>query len=295
MSYYANPRIPEDLSSSNEKHLRSFLKTGLKILGVIAAFLLILDIGTRVLAPLLPFSWERKLTPESLVRTLAEAEGGPPALELELNKLGQRLAANMDLPPDMELTFHYSPGSTVNAFATLGGNIIVFQGLIDQMESEDALAAVLAHEIAHIKHRDMIKGLMRAAGLIVVSTALGSADSSSGLSQGAMQLGVLSYSRGQESSADVAATVALGRVYGHSQGFEDCFTALIKAAGGRDLPEILSSHPDSRKRIEKSQKTAAKYGFPATGPTRPLAPAFLAAKSKAKAEDKSQDGTAAEP
>ncbi len=281
MTYYANPKIPENLSGSNESHGRDFLMTGLKVLGIIAALLLALDIAIRLLVPFVPFAWEKKLAPDSLLRLLASTDKDEAAVELELNRLGQKLAAVMDLPPDMTITIHYSSGDTVNAVATLGGNIIVFKGLLEIMESEDALAAVLAHEIAHVKHRDMLKGLGRAFGLMLVSAALGSADTSTGISQGAMELGLLSYSRGQEVQADRAATLALGRLYGHSQGFEDSFQALIKAVDGPARPEMLSSHPDGLKRIERSRKVAAGHSFPAVGPTRPLPPALYPPKKPA--------------
>ena len=50
----------------------------------------------------------------------------------------------MDLPKDMSITVHYSTDKTVNAMATLVGNIIIFQGLIDVLPNENALAMVMA-------------------------------------------------------------------------------------------------------------------------------------------------------
>ena len=60
---------------------------------------------------------------------------------------------------------HYDDDAVVNAFATLGGHIVVYQGLLEAVPDENALAMVLAHEIAHVRHRHPIVGLSRSAAL----------------------------------------------------------------------------------------------------------------------------------
>ena len=58
---------------------------------------------------------------------------------------------------------HYDDDADVNAFATLGGHIVVYPGLLEAVPDENALAMVLAHEIAHVRHRHPIVGLSRSA------------------------------------------------------------------------------------------------------------------------------------
>ena len=179
----------------------------------------------------------------------------------------------MGLPPDMAITVHYVSDPTVNALATFGGHVIVFRGLLERLESEDALAAVLAHEIGHIKNRDMLKGLIRAASLSLLAGAVGSAGPSTGLENAVGQIGLMSYSRGQEAKADRLATLALGRIYGHTKGFEECFKILMAAPGvelSQLTPEFISTHPDILKRIKHSQELAAELGLPSEGSLTPL-------------------------
>lgn len=268
MSYYVNPRIPEDMNDSQEGHLRSFVLTFLKALAFLAVFVAVMDIAARLAAPFVPFKWEKALTPDAFL----PGAGSPPSeIDARLNELGRRLAAGMDLPPDMTITIHYDQSNMVNAMATFGGHIVVFKGLLDIMESEEALAAVLAHEIAHVKHRDVIKGLWRAVSLSILLAAVDS-PSLGGVGDAAGGAALMSYSRRQERLADEAATEALGRLYGHTQGFERAFTALMASAKGLKVPEVLSSHPDSQKRIDSSKALAARSGYPTEGVATPLFP-----------------------
>lgn len=274
MDYFANPVIPENLDGSREGHGRDFVKILLKALALLAAFLIAIDLLSRLLAPFVPFSWEEALVPDFPAWQSAGAEAE--LIEKELNQLAGRLAVALDLPPEMRVTVHYQDDPTVNAMASFGGHVIVFRGLLEGLESEDALAAVLAHEVAHIRHRDVLKGLMRAVSLAVLTAALDSSSAGSALGETVGGFGLMSYSRGQESAADAAATVALGRLYGHTQGFEDCFLYLLAAQEGlaaqwqKLQPELLSTHPDTLKRIKRSQALARELGLPVEGQRTPL-------------------------
>ena len=273
MDYYVNPQIPEDMDDSQSGHLRSFVLTFLKALAFLVVFVAAMDIAARLLAPFVPFKWEKALAPDALVAGARSPSGD---IEAELNQLAQRLAARMDLPPGLSIAVHYDDSDTVNAMATFGGHIIVFKGLLSRMESEDALAAVLAHEIAHVKHRDVIKGLWRAVSLWLLLAAVDSSSSLGGLSDAAAGTALMSYSRGQERQADEAAAEALGRMYGHTRGFEQSFLILMDAAkGAPEIPEILSSHPDTAKRIADAKKLSVKLGYPVQGETTPLPPALV--------------------
>jgi predicted Zn-dependent protease len=73
------------------------------------------------------------------------------ALENYVRQVGARLAAHARRP--LNYRFHLIPQEgLVNAFAIPGGHVFIGQGLINQIESEDALGCVLGHEIEHIDH-----------------------------------------------------------------------------------------------------------------------------------------------
>lgn len=90
-----------------------------------------------------------------------------------LNLVGNAVAVNSD-NPDVPGGYHFGRGDTkdINAFACPGGIVFVTKGLIDTLENEDELAAVLAHEIAHINNRDGIISIEDARKSGVLSAIL---------------------------------------------------------------------------------------------------------------------------
>ena len=73
-----------------------------------------------------------------------------------INLLGRSLA-RYSPRPNLEWRFAVLNSDTVNAFSTPGGLVFITRGLYEQAGSDDALAGVLGHEIAHITHRDALK------------------------------------------------------------------------------------------------------------------------------------------
>ncbi|MBU1109941.1 MAG: M48 family metalloprotease [Candidatus Riflebacteria bacterium] len=77
-------------------------------------------------------------------------------IEEYINRLGQSLLGNISRK-EIVYEFHLINRSMVNAFALPGGQIFVFRGLVDFVESEAELAAVLGHEITHVDARHCIE------------------------------------------------------------------------------------------------------------------------------------------
>ncbi len=225
------------------------------------------------IATLTPFGWERSVA--DIV--LDEPDPRDPET-VALQRLADRLVPLMDLPDGMTVTLHHVDEPTVNALATLGGNIYMFAGLTDRLESENALAMVVAHEIAHVRHRDVARALGGRLLLdLALSLVLGDIGGlTEGLIGGTGRLVELSYGRDAERRADRDALAALAAAYGHVGGATDLFEALIAAAGGEagQGPAFLSTHPLTRDRIAAIETRAREQGWPTTGPMTPL-PAAL--------------------
>lgn len=78
-----------------------------------------------------------------------------------VNLVGKALAFYSKRPA-LEWRFGVLASETVNAFSAPGGSVFITQGLYDLVgENDDALAAVLAHEIAHITERHALKIIER--------------------------------------------------------------------------------------------------------------------------------------
>jgi len=185
------------------------------------------------------------------------------ALQAYVDRLGREIAEGMDLPADLQLDFVVIEGSTINAFTTLGGYIFVFDGLVQELDDENSLAMVLAHEIAHAANRDPLTSASRGILLqIMMSSATGSGNiDPPAASEVGSDIMLSVYSREQEEAADQLAVAALQRRYGHVGGATRLFEALQTYYGGDEVPEILSSHPDIDDRIAAITMYANEQGW----------------------------------
>jgi predicted Zn-dependent protease len=176
---------------------------------------------------------------------------------------------------------HYSPDKVINAFATLGGNIVYYRGLLVRFDSEDAVAAVLAHEIAHAKLRhpaaSLGRGIATGLTLSLLSTGLGESVAGSAM-QMAATLPLLKYSRDQEAAADREAIVAVAQVYGHAGGAHDALSALGRIRPDRGDAGFLRTHPVSAERVAAVENLARERGWALDGKRTTLPPALAALK-----------------
>ena len=272
MPRYTNPDLPEEVNNSDRRPFASFLVLAgaAALVGVAAALAFALAGGA--FARYLPFEAE-----ESLIAPYAEqypAAEGP--VEPYLQQLADGLAARMRLPKGMRIRVHYVDGEMVNAFATLGGHVAMYRGLLERMPDENALAMVLAHEIGHVRHRHPIatlgRGIGFAAALSVFSASAGSGAADRILGQSGM-LTLLTFSRAQEEEADDDALAALVAAYGHAGGATETFRAMRAAAkerGLREPPKFLSTHPVTPERIARLEQAIAAKGWKPDGARTPI-------------------------
>jgi predicted Zn-dependent protease len=253
--------------------LREFAWLGGGMLAVIALAILVLTALADVAAPLVPFEWEQGLA-DAFVPAADDLDEEDRATQERLRDLARRLAGAMDLDPGMSITVHYLPGGPVNAFASFGGTIVVFEELVKTLPNENALAMVVAHEIAHVRNRDVIRG---AGGALLAAAAIAGAIGNIGaiadLAAQGNYLTALYFSRAREEAADAAALAALQEVYGHVGGFEDLFRAFAgQRPEGERPPTFLSSHPQIEERIARLHVIAAERGWRSKARRTPLAP-----------------------
>ena len=250
---YSNPQIPEGINTSQEHPLKEFVILTGGILAIVFAVLLVLSVIADKLAHYIPFSVELSVT-----KGRFDDDKSDVPMKQYLNKLAQRIVIAQQLPDKISIKVHYVDSDTVNAFATLGGNILMFRGLLEQLENENALAMVLAHEVAHIKHRHPIRSLGRGVAiglaLSVVSSSLGNSVTEAVLGT-AGQVTVLKFSRDHEREADETALHTLKNMYGHVDGATDLFDVFRKLEKKRIAsPEFFNSHPLTDKRLQRIQK-----------------------------------------
>src|SRR5690554_3107914 len=145
----------------------------------------------------------------------------------------------------------------LNAFCAPGGYIYVYTGLIKYLDSEDALAGVLAHEIAHADYRHSTRQMTKVYGVQVLLDFLaGDRQMIKELTAGIIGL---RFSRSHETEADAASVRYLcGTDYYAAGGAK--FFEKIEAEGGASVPEWLSTHPSPGNRIENFHSQAIERG-----------------------------------
>jgi predicted Zn-dependent protease len=160
-----------------------------------------------------------------------------------------------------EVRLFVTDSGAVNAFSMSGGIIVVDTALIAALDAPEELAAVFAHELSHMVHRDAWNALRASvAASAVLSAMSGSGNPASAALRDLLRdAAFLSFSRGVESRADSDALDYLAAAGLPAASFADALGKIHAVAGAAErLPEILSSHPDIEGRIEAARARAAE-------------------------------------
>jgi predicted Zn-dependent protease len=150
----------------------------------------------------------------------------------------------------------------VNAFALPGGEVFVLTGLLDRVKDDDDLIrGVLAHELGHAVHRHGVRSLARNGVYgMALSLFLGDIDGiAATIIAGASKLDTLQYSRSMEEEADDFGVDLLLRIGRDPDGLARFMESLEAAP----VPELLSTHPDSKARAESIRKKLKEKQLPA--------------------------------
>jgi predicted Zn-dependent protease len=165
--------------------------------------------------------------------------------------------------------YHFAVLDTdeMNAFAAPGGIIFITKGVIDAVENEDELAAVLAHEVAHINHRDGVEAIQtsRLTNLAVVLGTEAVQETTSvefgellSIFEGSIQdvfmkVVVNGYSQTQEAEADVSGLTYLSRA-GYDPSALESFLNRTIAKGQESGGGIMKTHPATSARVDNIAK-----------------------------------------
>lgn len=174
-----------------------------------------------------------------------------------LNTMGQQIVAKTERK---DLPFHFTviESDQVNAFATPGGYVYCYTGLIRSCDKEAELAAVLAHEISHVVARHGVKRLQTVMGAeIVLSLALGGKSAATqNLAATALGIVLQGYSRTQEADADNFGVTYMTRSGWDPNGAVLMFEKLAELGGNQStsiFEQLASDHPDTQDRIAKTK------------------------------------------
>jgi predicted Zn-dependent protease len=195
-----------------------------------------------------------------------------PELNRLVNDVGRRLAAASERP-NLPWTFTILDSPMVNAMALPGGYIYITRGMLERINSEDELAGVLGHEIAHVTARhsaqQISKQQLAQVGLVLGAVLAGPEVLQQYGQLAELGLGLLfqRYSRQHETEADLLGTGYLAEARYHPVGAERMLMTLQRLDKNptSGIDRYFMSHPDPAKRVRDVRQKVAELGGMASG------------------------------
>ncbi|MDD2313536.1 MAG: M48 family metallopeptidase [Proteiniphilum sp.] len=159
--------------------------------------------------------------------------------------------------------FNLVKDKSVNAFAMPGGKVVIYTGLLPVTQTEEALAVVIGHEIAHVIAQHSSERLSQQVALqyggAIAGGLLGNSQAMQQLGQTVFGLGaqygvMMPYARKQEYEADEIGLIVMAMAGYNPQVAVPFWTRMAQDGGGAQVPEFLSTHPTDSKRIANIEK-----------------------------------------
>ncbi|MFG0275161.1 MAG: M48 family metalloprotease, partial [Phycisphaerales bacterium] len=191
-----------------------------------------------------------------------------------VSEIGMAMARRTEADfPDLPWEFTLLNSDVINAFALPGGKVFITRGLVQKMDNEAQMAAVLGHEVAHVTARHANEQISKqiGVGIVVVGASVAAGQSDSDLIKygvpvvvGAAGTGfILKFGRDDELEAD-----RLGMRYIAEAGYDpaamiDVMRILDEASGGSagQQMEMLSTHPLPQTRIDRARSRLSTGGY----------------------------------
>lgn len=181
-----------------------------------------------------------------------------------VERVGARLIRALDAKnrSTWNYKFQLLESKELNAFALPGGPMYVYTGLLNRMKSDDELAAVMGHELAHVykEHwaRMTAESQKRSLGLLAVLSVTKANKNWYNAAGLANSIADLRYSRKDETEADDNGFNNMVRAGFNPQGMVDLFRTLQAGSKDPGLPDFLRSHPVTADRVKRTQERIAK-------------------------------------
>ncbi len=199
------------------------------------------------------------LTDTRAARVTAIGQKMSAAVTSYMNEIG-----HPELIEGFDWQFNTVEDPTINAWCMPGGRIVFYTGILDISSSDDEIAVIMGHEIAHAvagHGNERMTQATFAQGITSVAGFLAMTDTAPGLGKAILlqsvgigsQLGMLKFGRTHESESD-----EMGLIFMNKAGYDPysavTFWTKMSEQGGQKPPEILSTHPSDGRRIEDIQQ-----------------------------------------
>lgn len=184
------------------------------------------------------------------------------AAQSAVNEIGSRLI-NTDIVRGTPWRFSFGvldDPQTVNAFALPGGPVFITSALLNELDTEDEVAGVLAHEVVHVLARHSAQQIATNELTNGLIGAVGVASGDAGAAQTAAVIGQLinmRYGRQDEIQSDTLGVCLMIAAGYNPNAMIEVMRVLEAAGGGSGGPEWFSTHPSSGNRIAQIEQAIA--------------------------------------
>ncbi|WP_081981565.1 M48 family metallopeptidase [Alistipes sp. ZOR0009] len=273
----SNTRLESQIKSSS-KVLRKLAIASMVVVAVVGLGILGLALSkdriVRGIANQIPVSWEEKAS-DQLFGTLTAGREmvKNDSLKRVFERAAQPLLSEVRRK-GFKIDLYFVKDGTINAFALPGGKVVIQTGLVENAQSWEEVMGVLAHELAHVTNRHHVRGVIDNVGLFALLSAMfGDVSALAGtFANMGGELASLANSRSFEYEADADGWNYLVAAKINPRGMISFFETLQKRQTTLEkLPlSIMSTHPDTKSRIE----TLKKMGQELKAPFTPIAGSF---------------------
>lgn len=248
--------IPEGINTSKHSPLHELFLLTSASLAVIFLIVLLLAFLADYLVSFIPPETENRWFDSQLIDFESPAFERPEAdkyRQSEQYLMSLVIQLRQKEYEDFHFTVSIIEDEHPNAFIVPGGHIFITTGLFSYVDSENGLAMVLSHEMAHQYRRHPLRSMGRGVIISIALTMLLGDEAGEWIQNllfEVVAIGQLAFSREQEREADSIAVQSLIKRYGHAQGAAEFF---IKISNIEDvqssLPTFYQSHPGTEERI----------------------------------------------
>lgn len=240
---YVPKDVPsDDINNSELNPNKILVKGGAVLILLLTVFYFLSLYIPTVLTAVTPLSFD-----ESIGKLMHKKMSVTSKQNEKLERIIKLLNGKLDKDVKNSKFFTIS-GKTENAFAAPGGNVYFTKAFLDAAESDNEILFVLGHELGHQKHRHPTKSLYTNFLSSALLSLIGGVDR---FSEMAFEATRSSFSRSQETEADLYGLELIQKIYGHTDGAFNFFERMNKKYGFLESVSgsVFSSHPLSKDRI----------------------------------------------
>ncbi len=210
---------------------------------LVAVLFVICGIFADFIVKYIPIEWEHKLFVKNTKPIY-------PQTQARLNALVQGLCKETKSKHCDYYKLRIIKSNQPNAYASLGGQILITDSFLKFIKSENELSFVLSHELSHIINKDPEKNVSRQILLgLILSIFTQDAKVAEIMNLSASNV-TLAYSREVEKRADLEAVDTINSYYGNASGSVDLFERIMKKDKNPEIFYYFSTHPPYQSRIE---------------------------------------------